>query len=291
MLYSMTGYGRTEFSLGDFICAIEIRSLNGKQFELNTKIPSIIKLYEIELRNILQQHLSRGTIEVSIYLKQHGSSKPLSINTDLAKYYYTAISDLATQFNLPQTDLLGTIMRMPEIVSAGNDVLDESLWQLLQQKVIETANILNQHRQQEGIMLTAHIKNNIAAIQQYCEAVQPFEKKRTERIREKLHQSLNDFLQTNNADKNRLEQEIIYYIEKFDITEEKNRLSHHCNYFIELLSEEGNTKGKKLGFLLQEIGREINTMGSKANDVDIQKLVVDMKDELEQAKEQLLNAL
>jgi uncharacterized protein (TIGR00255 family) len=140
-------------------------------------------------------------------------------------------------------------------------------------------------------MLTKHIENNIQKIKSFCISVDPFEKNRTERVREKLHQSMNDFLQTGKADKNRLEQEIIYYIEKFDITEEKNRLLHHCDYFVELMNEENNIKGKKLGFLLQEIGREINTMGSKANDVEIQKLVVDMKDELEQAKEQLLNAL
>ena len=291
MLYSMTGFGRTEFNVSEYICSLEIRSLNGKQFEINTKIPPILKLYEIELRNIVQHQLTRGSVEVSIYLKQHGISKPVTVNVDLAKYYFNAITEIANELNLEQKDILSTLMRMPEIVSSVNDTLDEAHWNIIAAKVVETCEILNNHRRQEGVMLTRHIENNILKIKSLCLSVDPFEKNRTERVREKLNQSLNDFLQTGNADKNRLEQEIIYYIEKFDITEEKNRLLHHCDYFAELMNEEINTKGKKLGFLLQEIGREINTMGSKANDVDIQKLVVDMKDELEQAKEQLLNAL
>lgn len=291
MLYSMTGFGRTEFNVGEYICSLEIRSLNGKQFEINTKIPPILKLYEIELRNIVQQQLTRGTIEVSIFLKQHGISKPVTVNVDLAKYYYNAITEIANELNLEQKDILPTLIRMPEIVSSVNNTLDEVQWNIIAAKVLETCEILNNHRHQEGVMLTKHIENNIQKIKSFCISVDPFEKNRTERVREKLHQSMNDFLQTGKADKNRLEQEIIYYIEKFDITEEKNRLLHHCDYFVELMNEENNIKGKKLGFLLQEIGREINTMGSKANDVEIQKLVVDMKDELEQAKEQLLNAL
>ena len=291
MLYSMTGFGRTEFNVGGYICSLEIRSLNGKQFEINTKIPPILKLYEIELRNIVQQQLTRGTIEVSIFLKQHGISKPVTVNVDLAKYYYNAITEIANELNLEQKDILPTLIRMPEIVSSVNNTLEEAHWNTIAAKVLETCEILNNHRRQEGVMLTKHIENNIQKIKSLCLSVDPFEKNRTERVREKLHQSINDFLQTGKADKNRLEQEIIYYIEKFDITEEKNRLLHHCDYFVELMNEDNNTKGKKLGFLLQEIGREINTMGSKANDVEIQKLVVDMKDELEQAKEQLLNAL
>jgi uncharacterized protein (TIGR00255 family) len=287
----MTGFGRTEFNVSEYICSLEIRSLNGKQFEINTKIPPILKLYEIELRNIVQHQLTRGSVEVSIYLKQHGISKPVTVNVYLAKYYFNAITEIANELNLEQKDILSTLMRMPEIVSSVNDTLDQAHWNIIASKVTETCEILNKHRRQEGVMLTRHIENNILKIKSLCQSVDPFEKNRTERVREKLHQSLNDFLQTGNADKNRLEQEIIYYIEKFDITEEKNRLLHHCDYFAELMNEEINTKGKKLGFLLQEIGREINTMGSKANDVDIQKLVVDMKDELEQAKEQLLNAL
>jgi uncharacterized protein (TIGR00255 family) len=291
MLYSMTGFGRTEFNVSDFICSLEIRSLNGKQFEINTKIPPILKLYEIELRNKIQQLLTRGSIDCTIFLKQHGISKPVTVNVDLARYYHEAMTQIADELNLEKKDMLSTLMRMPEIVSAVNDTLSEADWAIISEKIEETCAILNNHRAQEGIMLTKHISTNIEKIKSFCLQVDPHEKNRTERVREKLTAAISDFSQTSNADQNRLEQEIIYYIEKFDITEEKNRLSHHCDYFFELLNEEGNTKGKKLGFVLQEIGREINTMGSKANDVEIQKLVVMMKDELEQSKEQLLNAL
>ena len=201
------------------------------------------------------------------------------------------MNQIADELNLEKKDMLATLMRMPEIVSTVNDTLNENLWQELSNKIDEACILLNHHRTQEGVMLERHILSNIKKIESYCNDVNPLEINRLERLKEKLNNALNDLIHANSVDKNRLEQEIIYYVERFDITEEKNRLLHHCEYFFELLNEEGNLKGKKLGFLLQEIGREINTMGSKANDVDIQKLVVMMKDELEQAKEQLLNAL
>jgi uncharacterized protein (TIGR00255 family) len=291
MLQSMTGFGRAEFNVANYICCIEIRTLNGKQFEVNTKLPSILKMYEIEVRNKTQQALNRGSIDVTIFLKQNGSSKAVSVNIELAKYYHNAIIQIADELSLEKKDILSTLMSMPEIVSSSNETFKEEDWLLIAQKLEEVCQIVNQYRTQEGVMLTKHISGNIEKIKSLCIEVDPFEKNRTERIREKLNQSLNDFIQSAHVDKNRLEQEIIYYIEKFDITEEKNRLLHHCDYFNELLLEDHTTKGKKLGFLLQEIGREINTMGSKANDIDIQKRVVMMKDELEQAKEQLLNAL
>ena len=291
MLHSMTGFGRTEFTVGDYICSLEIKSLNGKQFEVNAKIPPILKLYEIELRNKLQQHLNRGSIDVTIYLKQHGVSKPVVVNVELAKYYHESMMQIADSLNLEKKDILSTLMRRPEIVSAINDTMSEDDWAIIADKIDETCAILNNHRAQEGIMLSKHIANNINTIHNLCLQVDPHEKKRTERVREKLTSAIQEFTQTSHTDLNRLEQEIVYYIEKFDITEERNRLTYHCVYFTDLLNEPNTTKGKKLGFLLQEIGREINTMGSKANDVDIQKIVVDMKDELEQAKEQLLNAL
>lgn len=291
MLYSMTGFGRTEFPVGNFTCSLEIRSLNGKQFELNSKLPPILKLYEIEVRNKIQKHLSRGSIDVNIFLKQHGTSKPVSINLELAKYFYEGMQQIAAELNLEMKDALPTLMRMPEVVSSVNDTMNESDWNIIAQKIDETCAILTKHRAQEGIMLSKHIAANIDKISQLNTEVDPHEKLRINKIREKLLNSVEEYMQSTNVDKNRLEQEIIYYVEKFDITEEKNRLEHHCQYFKEMLQGEDTNKGKKLGFLLQEIGREINTMGSKANDVGIQKIVVMMKDELEQAKEQLLNAL
>jgi uncharacterized protein (TIGR00255 family) len=291
MLQSMTGFGRTEFNLGDYNCSIEIRSLNGKQFEINSKMPSILKLYEIDLRNRVQQQLSRGSIDVSIFMKQHGVTKPVAVNIELAKYYYESLLTIGSELNLTTPDPLGVLMRMPDIVGSTSDSISEDEWAIFAAKIDETCMLLNHHRSNEGEMLTKHISKNIDEIKSYCLQVDPFEKSRVERIREKLTLAIQTFMQNTNYDKNRLEQEIIYYIEKFDITEEKNRLMHHCDYFNQLLMEDNSIKGKKLGFVLQEIGREINTMGSKANDVDIQKFVVMMKDELEQAKEQLLNAL
>lgn len=291
MLQSMTGFGRMEFNLGEYVCILEIRSLNGKQFELNAKLPSILKAYEIPIRNLVQQHLVRGSIDLSIYLKLHGSSKPLAVNLELARYYFDAMTQIANELQLEKTDVLPTLMRMPEIVSNASDSLDESLWNTLQEKIEEACSMVNRHRTEEGNTLEKYIRGNIDRIRDYCRKVNPLEGDRLERLRDKLNAAIKDLLHSNTADKNRLEQEVIYYVERFDITEEKNRLNHHCDYFMELLGEENNAKGKKLGFLLQEIGREINTMGSKANDMSIQKIVVSMKDELEQAKEQLLNAL
>jgi uncharacterized protein (TIGR00255 family) len=287
----MTGYGRMEFNLGEFICTIDIRSLNGKQFEINSKLSNLIKQYEILIRNQVQQLLQRGSIDLTIYLKQHGTSKPVAVNMELARYYYDAIHQIADELNLEKEAILPTLMRMPDIVSSINETLDEALWQQLSNKLNDACLLLLAHRQEEGSMLERHIRQNINQIVAHCHEVQPHECTRIDRLREKLEASLLELSNAGQIDKNRLEQELIYYVERFDITEEKNRLLHHCEYFITLLDEDQTMKGKKLGFLLQEIGREINTMGSKANDVDIQKLVVMMKDELEQAKEQLLNAL
>jgi len=291
MLHSMTGFGRAEFNLDEYICSLEIRSLNGKQFEINTKISPLLKLYEIEIRNKIQKQLIRGSVEVNIYLKQHGVSKPMTVNTELAKYYYDSIVQIADNLGLDKKDILASLIRMPEIVSNVNDTLDEKHWAILSEKIDDVCNTLNAHRAAEGEMLGRHILQNIQTIQDNCLKVEPHEKSRIEKIRDKLNGAIQDYIQNGKADQNRLEQEIIFYLEKLDITEEKNRLMHHCTYFMEMLNDNSMIKGKKLGFILQEIGREINTMGSKANDVELQKIVVMMKDELEQAKEQLLNAL
>ena len=291
MLQSMTGFGRLEFNLGEYVCSLEIRSLNGKQFEINSKIPSMLKPYEIAIRNQLQQHLLRGSIDITIYLKLHGTSKPLTVNVELARYYYDAMHQIASELNLVPTDILPTLMRMPEIVATAGESLDETYWKELSVKIDEVCVLLNKHRTEEGAMLERHILQNIQTIETLCLEVSPLDTARQLRLREKLESTINELIHANAVDKNRLEQEIIYYVERFDFTEEKNRLLHHCGYFYQLLNEPVIMKGKKLGFLLQEIGREINTMGSKANDVAIQQQVVRMKDELEQAKEQLLNAL
>jgi uncharacterized protein (TIGR00255 family) len=287
----MTGFGRKELVLQTIQCIVEIKTLNGKQFDLNLKLPTPLKQFEIEIRNIIQKKIIRGTTELYISIKSDGSAKPMAINTDLAKQYFTSINTLADELNLSKTSMLQTLLTLPEVVQPATETIDEDVWNSIRNNIEEACDLLIKHRIQEGDMLTFQITNNIATIKKLCEQVTAFEKNRTEKIRDKFNTSIRDFLNDTNFDKNRLEQEIIYYIEKFDITEEKTRLTHHCDYFTEIKESEEIQKGKKLGFILQEIGREINTMGAKANDSSIQKIVVQMKDELEQAKEQLLNVL
>ncbi len=287
----MTGFGREEFQIAAFQCVIEIRSLNGKQFEFSSKISPLLKPYEIDIRNCIQKKLHRGSVELNIFLKQNGSSKPMMINTELAKHYYQSIVQIAAELDLEKKDMLASLLRMPEIVATINDAIDESHWEMIAANIEKVCDKLNQHREREGQMLEKTIIHNVEKIKQLCNEVEPFEKNRIEKIREKLGNALSELEQSGRVDKNRLEQELIFYIEKLDINEEKNRLLHHCNYFMEILNEDTLLIGKRLGFVAQEIGREINTMGSKANDASIQKIVVNMKDELEQAKEQLLNVL
>ncbi len=293
MLHSMTGYGRAENTLDSSTLLIEIKSLNGKQFDLFNRLPQSIKPYEIELKNILQKAIGRGSVELNVYLKQHGNNKPMRVNTDLAAYYYNALSQLSSVINEPIKDALSTIVSLPEVISTDTEAISESDWDVLK-KTTNTALLnLNKFREQEGAMLKSYLKTAIENIVKHTDQLQQFEQSRIDKIRDKLQMLIADVQsQKVDIDKNRLEQELVYYVEKLDINEEKSRLHHHCNYFFEILLDEGELqKGKKLGFILQEIGREINTIGSKANDAGMQKLVVQMKDELEKAKEQTLNVL
>ena len=279
-----------EFPLGDYQCVIELRSLNGKQFEWNAKLPSLLRMYEIRMRQQVQQWLQRGTVDLTVYLKLHGTNKTLTLNTELARYYYEAMTTLADDLQLAKTDLLPTLMRMPEVVASAADTLEESLFEQFNKQLEAVCTQLDTHRKAEGAMLEKCIRKNISAIETFGKEVAPLETGRITKWKERLSTLMTEGT-SKTLDQNRLEQELILYIERYDITEERNRLQHHCDYFFELLADDQTMKGKKLGFLLQEIGREINTLGSKANDAGIQKIVVQMKDELEQAKEQLSNAL
>jgi uncharacterized protein (TIGR00255 family) len=235
--------------------------------------------------------LQRGSVEIFIAMKQHGTSKPMKVNTELAKYYFDALQQIATSINQPVTNPLSIVMAMPEVVSQSTEDMSEADWQKIENAIIEASDKLMAHRAQEGISLENHISNVINNIESLANQVTPYEAGRAQKQKEKLLGLLSEQAGEANVDKNRLEQEIIFYLEKFDIAEEKIRLAHHCKFCKEALAEQVEQKGKKLGFIMQEIGREINTMGSKANDVNIQKLVVQMKDELEKAKEQTLNVL
>ncbi len=292
MIYSMTGFGRAETQLGDYTVTVDVKSLNGKQFDLGTRLPISLKPYEIEIKNILQPLLQRGSVEIFIAMKQHGSSKPMRVNTELAKYYHAALQQISTELNETASNHLQIVMSMPEVVSQSTDELSEADWNNIAATVQTAANKLMAARLQEGSSLEKHLLQTIANIKSLSAAIEPYEAGRAVKQKEKLFNLLSEQAGEAAVDKNRLEQEIIYYLEKFDIAEEKIRLAHHCKYFLDALAEETTEqKGKKLGFILQEIGREINTTGSKANDANIQSLVVQMKDELEKAKEQALNVL
>jgi uncharacterized protein (TIGR00255 family) len=291
MLYSMTGYGRAETQVQEFLLSIDLKSLNGKQFDLNTRMPMSLKPYEIEIKNIIQQKLQRGSVEIFIAMKQHGSAKPMKVNTELAKYYHQAMQQISEAIDAPMQNTLQVLMAMPEVVSQSTDDISDDDWAKIAAAINLACENLITHRAKEGDMITAHLNAVVKNIEDLSEQVTPLEEGRSIKQKQKLLSLLNDNIGEAQVDKNRLEQEIIYYLEKLDITEEKTRLAHHCNYFREALAETADQKGKKLGFIMQEIGREINTMGSKANDAQLQKIVVQMKDELEKAKEQTLNVL
>lgn len=291
MLYSMTGFGRAEATINDRQVVVEIKSLNGKQFDAATKLPPILRSYELDIRNMLNTQLMRGTLDVTVSIRQEGASKPMTVNTGLAVFYYNSMKQIADQLGLAQEQVLPTLMRMPEVVAPEQDLLAEAEW-LEIKKVIETAaNDLMAHRKHEGDALYKDLNKRIQNIQGLLQDILPLEAQRTEKIRARVQQSMNEMVGKENYDKNRFEQEMIYYIERMDFSEEKTRLSQHCSYFHDTTTKEGASKGKVLGFILQEIGREINTLGSKANDAAIQQIVIHMKDELEKAKEQVLNIL
>lgn len=291
MLYSMTGYGRAEQTIGDKTFLVEVRSLNGKQFDLRINIPALLKPFEFEIRNMLNEGLQRGSVECFITIKQNGTGKPVSINTDLVKSYYEPVAALAQELGLPQGDLLSTLLKLPEVITASTDTLSDNDWEGFQKVLKEAIYQLNEHRKNEGLSLEADLLLRVGNIEKHQEALTVLAPKRRIKIKEGLVKLLEEQVGKENYDSNRLEQELIYYIEKSDISEEQVRLNNHCAYFRSILAEKELSKGKKLSFILQEFGREINTTGSKANDVEIQQLVILMKDELEKAKEQILNVL
>lgn len=290
MIYSMTGFGKAEGHNSNKEVIIEIKSLNGKQFEITNKINPLVKPYEADIRKILSKGLKRGSVDLNIIIKQDGAAKPMKINTALAQSYYQSIKAIATSLGLPEEQVLPTLMRLPEVVAPEAESIDEADWQLIQQLLNNAVTQLNQHRLTEGAPIKQDLLNRINNIESHLQDVEVYEPGRIVRIKERITALLDEWAGSENWDSNRLEQELIYYIEKIDVSEEKQRLRQHCEYFRKLIAdatEEGI--GKKLGFVLQEVGREINTLGSKANDAAMQQIVVQMKDELEKAKEQVLN--
>jgi uncharacterized protein (TIGR00255 family) len=291
MLKSMTGFGRAEQAVGDKTFQVDIKSLNGKQFELQLKLPGFLKPFEFPIRKLLSEKLGRGSLDCTISLKQTGNAKPVSINTDLAKAYYRALAELSADLNLDPTNILSTLVKLPEVITPTSDTLTDEEWQQFERVILSAIDDLNAHRLNEGISLEEDLRLRIDNIVRQQDEVIRLEPLRQQKIKEGLKKLLEEQVGKDSYDPNRLEQELIYYIEKIDISEEQVRLKNHCEYFKSILQEPEDGKGKKLSFILQEIGREINTTGSKAYDSTIQKCVVLMKDELEKAKEQVLNVL
>lgn len=291
MLYSMTGFGRAEQTLGDKTFLVEVRSLNGKQFDLRLTLPALLKPYEFDVRSILNEQLERGSVECLITLKQNGASKPVSINTELAKAYFEPVARLAKELQIETDNVLSTLLKLPDVIAPSTEMLTKDDFNAFERILREALVALNNHRTEEGKALEADLLTRIRNIESQQDVVSELEPQRRAKVKEGLVKVMEEHVGKENYDPNRLEQELIYYIEKIDISEEQVRLKNHCDYFRNVLKDKERSKGKKLSFILQEIGREINTTGSKAYDAQIQQSVVLMKDELEKAKEQVLNVL
>ena len=292
MIKSMTGFGKATVDCGTKKVIVEGKSLNSKQLDINLRTPSIYKEKDIEIRNMIKNVLERGKVDVYIYFDNAEDEKDVAVNQSVVRQYYNQMLEVADSLGVEinKSELLQTIMRFPDTMQAKVEELDEEGWNCLKSAIEKALSDVDAFRIQEGKVLIADILKRIELIKSLSGEVPQFEKQRVVTIKQRLQDKMKEWGEIKNIDENRLEQEIIYYLEKLDITEEKVRLANHCKYFVETVEKE-EAPGRKLGFIAQEIGREINTMGSKANDHDIQKLVVRMKDELEKIKEQSLNVL
>lgn len=291
MIKSMTGFGKAEFEINNKKFTIEIKSLNSKQIDINTRTPALYREKDILIRRLISDKLERGKVDFNIYVENLGDESSSKINESILKGYFLNLSKISADLNLPvDQSTLQAAMRLPDVVKTEYETLNEEEWETIESNIQKALNDIDIFRVQEGNALESDIVANIGNISALLKEIEPFETQRIENLRNRLNENLENLKSNNNVDQNRFEQELIFYLEKLDINEEKVRLSNHCSYFLETLEEPAST-GKKLGFISQEIGREINTIGSKANDTNIQKIVVQMKDYLERIKEQLLNVL
>ncbi|HDQ16414.1 MAG TPA: YicC family protein [Bacteroidetes bacterium] len=291
MLQSMTGFAKMQFEVANKIIFLQIRSLNSKQLDINCKIPVVYREKELEIRSLIANKLIRGKIELAMLVENMGDDATYTLNKNLALRYYSEFKDLEKKLNeKPETNYLSLISRMPEVMKHQLQEIDEKEWLAIKENIILSLDELKAYRLEEGQALEKDIRQRVINIQHLLKTVEPNEKNRILALRKRIENELNTHFNETEKDKNRFEQELLYYVEKLDITEEKVRLQKHTEYFLELL-DKGDSIGKKLAFVSQEIGREINTLGSKANDFELQQIVVNMKDELEKVKEQLLNIL
>ncbi len=289
MIKSMTGFGKAEYTNEQRKIIVEIKSLNSKQVDLSVKLPNIYREKELEIRNEVTAYLQRGKIEVYVSIEEVTEETLAKFNESAIRTYYLQLSEIAKKNEIPlPPDVLNAIVRMPDVLKSNHHDPDEKEWVVLLGIVRKALGFVDDFRKKEGASLAADILGRIKLIESYVAEVESYESQRMDIVKNRLRQSLSEYTE-GAIDQNRFEQELIYYLEKMDINEEKVRLRTHCAYFLETMNGEG--VGKKLGFITQEIGREINTIGSKANLADMQQIVVKMKDELEKIKEQLLNIL
>lgn len=288
MIRSMTGYGKASAALPAGMVTVEIRSLNSKFLDMNLRLPRLLQDKEYAIRNLLNGPLDRGKITVNIQIESSGTERESVVNASLFKAYYRELHALCSELNLPQQGLAEAIMRIPE-VAAGEGAAEIGWWSALEKLIKSAVEQFNQFREEEGRKTGDDMLQSVARIEADLAAVAPYENIRIDNIKNRIKAGLELFVEQEKIDMNRLEQELVYYLEKLDVSEEKQRLAQHCSFFRQNLNQPSG--GKKLGFIAQEMGREINTLGSKCNQVDIQKLVVNMKNELEKIKEQVLNVL
>jgi uncharacterized protein (TIGR00255 family) len=290
MIRSMTGFGSAVVEYQLKTISVEIKSVNSKFFDLTLRLPQIFKEKEMELRMELARFIERGKAEVSFNIESQDVYKKVNINKPLLKAYYEELRKIDEELNIPPSDYMPVILSIPEVLIGEKLILSDAEWQAASSALALAMKNFQNFRHAEGNALERDLTQRIHAITEGIKDLAQFEAQRIEIVKKRLQNSLEEFIQVNNIDRNRLEQELIFYIEKFDISEEKVRLATHCKYFLETLNDD-SSGGKKLSFISQEIGREINTIGSKANDAGMQKIVVLLKDELEKIKEQVLNVL
>lgn len=289
MIRSMTGFGKATLELEDKTINVEIRSLNSKGADISLRLSSGLRNYELELRNEISKQLERGKIDLSIYIESKKAETPVEINIELAKAYHEQLKKLAKELNEPVGEALNQVLKFPDVLKSERKETDENEWKQIKQCVNDAVVQLNKFRDMEGLSLQKDFEERLNKIGTCLEEIKTLDLVRINSIKDRIRNNIDDVIGKGKIDENRFEQELIYYVEKLDINEEKVRLKTHLDYFIETCKEAA--PGRKLNFISQEIGREINTIGSKANDAQMQKLVVLMKDELEKIKEQANNVL
>lgn len=291
MIYSMTGYGQATGTHNGKTIKVELKTLNGKTTDLRIKIPPNLKEKDIEIRNQILTGVNRGKIEAQINFESELGEEVYTINKILFKQYYEELSSLSQELGIKDENIIQSIMRIQGVLVSKEEQLNEDEWNVVKTVITEAISSLNQFRETEGAAMHSDLLKNVMSIMNHLNGVDPYEVGRIEQLKERIRKNLQQYLKDENADQNRYEQEILYYLEKLDISEEKVRLKQHCKYFEDIMKSEDLAKGKKLAFVSQEMGREINTLGSKAQEHNIQQIVVMMKDDLERIKEMIANVL